>query len=704
MARSKLMCSGMGALAMQTLVLILFSQATGYDTNGVSLKRDTPIPLPTLLDACGRSAPDVNVLMTLPCTPTDNSLPSHTRAAHAAAHDALLEAERSSRPALIDASTKYYERAFSHDHASGALFVLDYAIQLQPHVVQLEYDTPDVTSIACYSMPGVSSVSLLMKLSTQNATDALLALIAPGNLLLNESSVECDGVAQPVQFNITARGSPFRISDPDSGANVLNFTAISVSNYSAFVNNTAHTFFFGDPDEYNRHAEMNRTLKLQGGISSSTSSSSTSDIQSYSRGRGLGSTTETTSNTLYSATLFSLSNNHVYNSNGLSVVCNTCTFSGNLGIISTFLPSSQYAYVSTSGAITLRMALGITLTGGWQASEYSSTVVTPVCIPPLCFGVNLFGIAGFSVGAKVGVDSVQSYTTYSSTSFTLDVQTAVGLGIATTYSYGQVSDSFTSDLTNPQTNTGSITSAQLSVDFLTGLRPKVQIGIWGAANIGLGTLLSAAGGNVAIYGEGDMLGYIQYHAESQLVNYATSPAASYTGYPGCALPQDTRFLVSLGAKYRTLSFHVNAQTWAGCVAGFCAWTWNPSYSNSWNFGDTSPFTMWAACANLIPDGTMPPPPQLQPPPSPPLPPPMPPSPPLPPGTSTCTPYFSTGAVLQSSGNSRVYATCSVYLLAGQRIQLGTCGVGGAQCTGDTGLGLYYPNTTLAAFDDDLGGN
>ena len=78
----------------------------------------------------------------------------------------------------------------------------------------------------------------------------------------------------------------------------------------------------------------------------------------------------------------------------------------------------------------------------------------------------------------------------------------------------------------------------------------------------------------------------------------------------------------------------------------------------------------------------------------------------PPPPFGCAPYSSAGLVLKANRLTGLttYAYCTVSLLAGQTITLGTCGAAGAACTGDTILGLWS-NTVYAyvASNDDAAG-
>jgi hypothetical protein len=585
---------------------------------------------------------------------------------------------------------------------SGELTVVDYSFELAPGVVLLAAE-PDVLAVAC--VPDAANASRVTLLLTLKAGAAVASRLSPGARLVNESTIACGAANVPIQHEVLATGAPAAATSAD-GTFLVSVTAVQDANFSSYANITGYTFFNGALHEYDAYAS--RALRLNAtegdgwvyttsdgddattaGMGTATGGNATAVVDGL-RGRGLsGSTTEIYETV--STTLFSLTNTQLLNSQGLSVTCTQCTLVGTAGIFISMLPSSQYAFVEVFGDLTLRTKLSITISAGWQMSEYSETKVTPTCIFPLCWGVSIFGLVAFSAGARVGLDTVHSYYVTSSTSFTLDATATAWADLWGEFSYGSLGQYGLDAQVYGDSVLQSAPLSQLSVDISSGLRPRLQVGVWGSVNALL------AGGSVAVYAEGSFNRYLAFHAEMSSVNYAGAAPASYAGYTGCADVQDSRMLLSTGTKARSLTFNVMADVWAGCFFTLCAMRWNPQFLRTWNFDDTAPTPFWGACGNLFLDTAAP---------SPPLPPPPrpspPPRPPLAPGVAGLCPDFSSGGVaLQTAGTSSVYATCNVALTVGQVITVATCGIAGASCQGDTALGVYFSNGTLAGYNDDF---
>jgi hypothetical protein len=309
-------------------------------------------------------------------------------------------------------------------------------------------------------------------------------------------------------------------------------------------------------------------------------------------------------------------------------------------VIATFKPSQGYAYAYAGGALTLRTRLGLQFTQNWMTSGEDTRVkVSPGCFWPLCWSVNIFGLAGFAVGAKVGLSSVTSFVTYTTASFAIETQTTVSAKVEVEYSSSGASFfEFNSALSNSYTVTAP-PSMQSSIDAMLGLQPKLQVGIWGIASV------FAAGGSVAISGEGVFLAYVAFHGEASSLNYVTSAPTAYSGRSGCSQSHDTRLLLSMGAKYRSLNFVASADVWAGCVFSYCAWRWHPTYSHSWTYGDTAPYVIWGLCLDLALNPA--------------------PAPPLPPGAALCAAFTSSGSTAlernAGGGSATIYSYCNIIL-------------------------------------------
>lgn len=128
----------------------------------------------------------------------------------------------------------------------------------------------------------------------------------------------------------------------------------------------------------------------------------------------------------------------------------------------------------------------------------------------------------------------------------------------------------------------------------------------------------------------------------------------------------------------------------------------------WNAGAVGRFCPCLTPGPPSPPRPPPPPPPKSPPPTRPSPPPPPKSPPPLPSPPTrsasCPPYSVAGT--SNSATSLNDPACIITLCRNQILDAGTCGVAGAQCTGDTFLRILSPadnSSSIAASDDACGG-
>jgi hypothetical protein len=506
-----------------------------------------------------------------------------------AEEDAIQAALLSGAPEPVPGESRlYYKRFRHHSTLTGELTVLDYQVQLQPGVVNVDtlLLSGAVSGVACSSASSADgdATTVMVSLPGGDGAAGMAAAFCDGcRVLLSPATA---GACASLQHRIVAPAT--------HDAAVVTFTAVPEADGDAFINSTAFTFFQGAPATWVRHVAARRVMRFARAVPEPTTSSI--------HGRALVDALDNDI-VLPGLDVFSIQQKNIYCDSAAVVACTNCRLTGQVDVLVSVDPGSALSTTEATGTLSLTLQAIIRLRGGATTVRNEIGMRVPWCIPPACYGVSLWNVAYLQVGMKFGMHIVAETTVAASGDINLDASASLSLSMRA--DNGDSTPTFSVAVSNPDSTTNTRTPLLASAATSLGLKPIIQVGVWGGASFAF------LGAQLSVYAEGAFTLYARFTGTYSSVMLASN-ALLVPANPVCASPHNLELSAALGIEDGYLSASVQ-----GSVTVISTYNLGP-FTATASFPDSSPFVVWATCINLTP----PPPPSPRP---------SPPPPPLPPG-------------------------------------------------------------------------
>ncbi len=490
-----------------------------------------------------------------------------------AEEDAVTAALASGTPKLVNAATRLYHRRFRHfSDLTGELTAFDYRVKLRSAVVNL-----DGVEVECAALnTSVVGVSL---------PPDYAAGVRVGSLLLTAlTTPTCNITLQHRVISVTATA----------------ILAAAEEDTTLFFNASAFTFFQGSPDAWLENVGNGSAVSMPGGASADAHDAEWQQQarRHAQRRRSLLATSDFSAplGNLANVDLFNIANRNVYCDSAVIVACRNCKLQGSMNVLVSVDGGNEASVTRATGSLTLTQQARIRLRGG-VLSENVIGYMQPWCIPPICIYVPIFGIASVQVGVRVGMELLSEV--FSGATGDIDVDLTAGVTVNLDGGSGASgSPSMSVVFTGPASNPATTTPLTATASTLFGIKPTVQVGVWGGAAACVYTCIFGAGARLAVYASGTFVAYAQFGATLSTAMLPASPLAAR--FPTCAPAHNLEMSVSLGVKDTQLAVNVDAAVFLSVWSN--SWAW----SKTLNIADGTPVPVWAYCVNLAP----PPPPSV----------------------------------------------------------------------------------------------